>query len=61
MERVRAEPTNNRTAGKETNHSTMLTLLLEFSLVCGQRWKQFDLQNIPSRAFAIDGKIYSAI
>jgi len=62
-ERVRltAEPTSTRTAGIDTNHSTMLTLLLEFNLVCGQRWKQFELQNRPSRAFAIDGKIYTAI
>jgi len=37
----------------------MFTLLLEFHLiqVCGQRRKQFELQNSPSRAFAIDGKI----
>jgi len=27
---VRAEPTNNRTAGIDTNHSTMFTLLLKF-------------------------------
>jgi len=62
-ERVRAEPTNTRTALAviDTNHSTMFTLLLEFNLVCGQRWKQFELQNAPSRAFAIDGKICTAI
>jgi len=26
---VRAEPTNNHTAGIDTNHSTMFTLLLD--------------------------------
>jgi len=34
---VRAEPTNNRTAGTDTNHSTMFTLLLELNLICEQR------------------------
>jgi len=32
-------------------------LLLELNVICGQRWIQFELQNSPSRAFAIDGKI----
>jgi len=32
-----AEPTNNRTAGIDTNHSTMFTLLLELNLICEQR------------------------
>jgi len=54
---VRAEPTNTRTAVVGTNHSTMFTSLLQFNLICGQMWKQFKLQNSPSRAFAIDGKI----
>jgi len=58
---VRAEPTNTHTAVIDTNHSTMFTLLLEFNLVCGKRWKQFKLQDSPSRAFAVDGKIYTAI
>jgi len=58
---VRAEQTNTRTAVIDTNHSTMLTLLLELNLTCGQRWKQFELQNSPSGAFATDGKIYTAI
>jgi len=58
---VRADPTNTRTAGMYTNHSTMFTLLLELNVMCGQRWIQFEFQNIPSRAFAIDGKIFTVI
>jgi len=42
---VRTEPTNNRTAGIDTNHSTMFALLLELNVICGQRWIQFELQN----------------
>jgi len=30
---VRAEPTNNRTSNTETNHSTMITLLLEHNVM----------------------------
>jgi len=56
-EMVRAEPTHSRTAGIDTNHSTMFTLLLELNVMCVQRWIQFEFQNIPSRAFAVDGKI----
>jgi len=56
-----ATPTNNRTVGIETNHSTMFTLLLELNVVCEQRWIQFELQNRPSRGFAFDGKIYITI
>jgi len=41
---VRAEPMNNHTAGVDTNHSTMFTLLLELNVVCEQRWIQFELQ-----------------
>jgi len=40
---VRAEPTNTHTAVIDTNHSKMLTLLLEFNLACGRRRKQFEL------------------
>jgi len=40
----------------DTDHSTMFTLLLELNVTFGQRWIQFELQNVPSRAFAIDGK-----
>jgi len=58
---VRAEPMNTHTAVMDTNHSTMFTLPLEFNLVCGQRRKQFELQDSPSRAFAVHGKIYTAI
>jgi len=58
---VREEPTNTRTAGIDTNHSTTFRLLLELNVMYGQRWIQFEFQNIPSRAFAIDGKIYTAI
>jgi len=39
MEMVRAEPTSNRTASIETNHSTMFTLQLELNVICEQRWK----------------------
>jgi len=58
---VRAEPTNNRTAGIDTNHSTMFTLLLELNVICEERWIQFELQNSSSRIFACDGKIYTTI
>jgi len=60
---VRSEPTNNRTEGINTNHSTMFTLLLELNLICEQRWigLQFELQNSPSRVFAFDGKIYTTV
>jgi len=34
---VRAEPTNNHTAGIGLNHSTMLTLLLELNIICEQK------------------------
>ena len=57
---VSVEPVNIRTTGRDTNKSTMLTLLLELNVICGQRWIQFELQNSLSRAFAIDGKIYTA-
>jgi len=40
---VRAEPTNNRTASIETNHSTMFSLLLELNVICEQRWILFEL------------------
>ena len=33
----------------------------ELNVICGQIWMQFELQNCPSRAFAIDGKIYNPI
>jgi len=49
---VQAEPTNNRTAdsaGIDTNHSTMLTLLRELNVICEQRWIQFKWQNNPRR------------
>jgi len=35
---VRAESTNNRTAGTDTNHSTMFTFPLEVNLICEQRY-----------------------
>ena len=54
---VRAEPTNTRTTGIDTYHSTMFTLLQELNVICGQRWMQFEWQYILSRAFVIDGKI----
>jgi len=63
---VRAEPTNNRTAGIESNNSTMFTLLatkaqLNVICDCEQIWIQFELQNSTSRVFAFDGKIYIII
>jgi len=54
-----AESTNACTAGIDTNHSTMFTLLVELKVIRGQRWMQFELQNCLSRAFAIHGKIHS--
>ena len=39
----------------------MFTLLLEVDVMCGQRWIQFEFQDIPSRVFSIDGKIYITI
>jgi len=56
-EMVRAEPRNTRTAGIDTYHSTMFTLLLELNVICEQRWIQFELQNRVSRVIAFDGKI----
>jgi len=53
---VRAEPTNTRTAVIDANHSTMFTLLLEFNLVCGQRRKQFELQNVPAELLPLMAK-----
>jgi len=58
---MRAEPTNNRTAGIDTYHSTMFTLLLDLNVISGQRWIQFELQNSPSSVFAFDVKIYTTI
>jgi len=58
---VREEPANTRKTSIDIKHSTMFTLLLEFNVMCGQRWLQFEFQNIPSRAFAIYGKIYTTI
>jgi len=36
-EMVRAEPTNNHTAGIDTKHSTTFTLLLDINLLCGEQ------------------------
>jgi len=60
-EMVREEQRHNRTAGTDTNNSTMFTLLLELNVICEQRWMQFELQNSPGRVFAFDGKIYTTI
>jgi len=60
-EMLRAEPANTRTAGIDTYHSTMFTLLLELNVACEQRWMQFGLQNSPSRVFAFGGKTYTSI
>jgi len=58
---VRAEPTNNRTAGIDTKHSTMFTFVAtsRTHVTCEERWIHFELQNspTPSRVFAFDGKI----
>jgi len=58
---VRAEPTNNHTAGISPYHSSMFALLLEVNVICEQIWIQFELQIIPRRVFAFDGKIYTTI
>jgi len=58
---MRAEPSNNRTAGTDTYCSTMFTLLLDLNVISEQRWIQLELQNSPSRVFAFDGKIYTTI
>jgi len=58
---MRADPRNNRTAGIDTYHSTMFTLLLGLNVMSEQRLIQFELQNSPSRDFAFDGKIYTTI
>jgi len=46
---LRAEPRNNHTAGIDTNHSTMFTLLRELNVTCEQRWMQSEFQNSPGR------------
>jgi len=38
---MRPEPTNNRTAGIDTYHSTMFTLLLDLNVISEQRWMKF--------------------
>jgi len=58
---MRAEPTDNGTAGIDTYHSTMFTLLLELNVISEQRWTQFELQNSPRSVFAFGGKIYTTI
>jgi len=58
---VRAEPTNNRTAGIDTNHSTMFTLQLKLNVTYEQKWIKFELHNSPRRVFAFDGKIYTTV
>jgi len=40
---VKAEPTKNRTAGIDTNHSTMFTLLLKLIVICEQLCIQSEL------------------
>ena len=50
---MRAESTNNHTAGIDANHSTMFTLLLECNEICEQRWIQFELQYGPLQSFCI--------
>jgi len=58
---MRAEPTNNRTAGIDTYHYTMFTLLVDLNVISEQRWIQFEMQKSPNRDFAFDGKIYTTI
>ena len=60
-EMMRPEPTNNRTAGVDTYHSTMFTLLRDVNVISEQRLIQFELQNSPSSFFAFDVKIYTTI
>jgi len=54
---MRAEPTNNRTAGINTYHSIMFMLLLHLNVISEQRWIQFELEKSPSSVFAFDVKI----
>ena len=60
-EMVRAEPMNNRTAGIDTNNSSVLTLLLELNATCEHRQMQLELQYSPSRGFAFGGKLCTTI
>jgi len=53
---VRTETTNNRTAGIDTNHSTVFKLLLELNALCEQRLMQFKLQNIPAEFLQLMAK-----
>jgi len=53
---VRAEPTNNHTAGIGPKHSTMFTLLLQLNVICEQKWIQFELQNSPRRSLHLIAK-----
>jgi len=55
-EMVRAEPTNNHTAGIGPKHSTMFTLLLQLNVICEQKWIQFELQNSPRRSLHLIAK-----
>jgi len=43
---MRAEPTNNRTAGLDIYHSIMFTLPLDLNVISEQRWIQFELQKV---------------
>ena len=58
---VRAEPTNTGTAGIDTNHFTVFKLLMEIIVIYGQIWIQFEMENSPSRVFAINGKIHTTL
>jgi len=53
---VRAEATNNHTAGIGPNQSTMFALILELNFICEQKWIQFELQNSPRRALHLMAK-----
>jgi len=45
----------------DTTHSTVFTMLIEIIVIYGQGWIQFEMPNIPSRAFAINGKICTTL
>jgi len=56
-EMVKAELSNNHTAGIGPNHSTMFTLLIELSVIFEQKWIKFELQYSPRRVFAFDVRL----
>jgi len=58
---VRTEPTNNRTAGIDTNHSTMFTLLLELNVICQGRIQPASLREAISVIFGSQVSVGSQV